>query len=180
MLLFESARLITERREHPGPPADLASIGMHVTREVTLPKSPERELEEFLASKPAWMQRVLQQDFSSFSRDEHLEWINNQDRVLELIPECERLLRQLPAKWQEYRKRQMQNSQPLIQMLVSRGKPGRPSKTALAEEAANLRRAGMNHPQIASELNKRHGADAKNATTAEAVRKLLKRHPDKS
>jgi hypothetical protein len=54
---------------------------------------------------------------------------------------------------------------------------GRPSKIALAQEAANLQRAGMNNPQIASELNKRHG---EGTTTSEAVRKLLKRYPDKS
>jgi transposase len=54
---------------------------------------------------------------------------------------------------------------------------GRPSKIALAQEAANLQRAGMNNPQIASELNKRHG---EGMTTSEAVRKLLKRYPDKS
>ena len=82
------------------------------------------------------MQRVLQQDFSSFSRDEHLEWISNQNRVLELIPECERLLRQLPARWKEYRKRQKQNSQPLNQMLVSKGKPGRPRDSKAEEYAA--------------------------------------------
>ena len=33
----------------------------------------------------------------------------------------------------------------------------------------------MNHPQIASELNERHGAEP---TTPGAIRKLLKRHPD--
>lgn len=54
---------------------------------------------------------------------------------------------------------------------------GRPGKLALAQEASDLKRAGMNNPQIASELNTRHG---KGTTTSEAVRKLLKRYPDKS
>src|SRR6266849_2210374 len=74
-------------------------------------------------------------------------------------------------------KRQKQNCKPLLQMLVSKGVSGRPRKTSLAEEAASLKRAGKNNRQIASELNKRHGSGT---TTHDAVRKLLKRHPDKS
>jgi hypothetical protein len=139
--------------------------------------TPQQELEEFLASKPAWMQRVLQEDISLFSPDELSEWNSNQDTVFELRPEYERILRQIPSDWKEYRKRQKQNCKPLLRMLVSKEVSGRPRKTFLAEEAASLKRAGKNNPQIASELNKRHGSGT---TTHDAVRKLLKRHPDKS
>jgi hypothetical protein len=144
-------------------------------RETKLLKGPEKELKKFLASKPAWMQRVLQEDFSSFSRDENLEWINNQDRVYELRHEYQRILQQIPATWREYRKKLMRNS--LDRLLVPEGRPGRPTKSALAEEAAGLQRAGMNYPQMTAELNKCHG---QGTTTSEALRKLLKRHPGKS
>lgn len=77
---------------------------------VTLHKSPEKELEEFLASKPAWMRRVLQEDFSSFSRAEQLEWIVNQDRLGELKAEYEVILQKIPTRWKEYRKRLKENS----------------------------------------------------------------------
>jgi hypothetical protein len=143
---------------------------------VTLHKSPEKELEEFLASKPAWMQRVLQEDLSSFSSDELSEWNSNQDAVFKLKPECERLLRQIPAKWNQYRNRQKRNCQPLLQMMISKSRPGRPRKAAIAQEAAKLRHAGMNDPQIAAELNKRHG---RGTATSESVRKLRNRHSDK-
>jgi hypothetical protein len=101
-------------------------------------KSPEKELEEFLASKPAWMRRVLQEDFSSFLPDELLEWINNQDKVFELNRECEHILRKIPARWEDYRRRRKQNSRPLVQMLVQKGRSGRPRKDSEAEEYAAL------------------------------------------
>jgi hypothetical protein len=146
------------------------------TREVALvPKSPEQEVEEFLASKPTWMEKALQGDFSLMPLG--LEWTSNLDRVFELTPKYERILRQIPAKWKEYRKERKRNYGSLAQPMVPKGKPGRPSKSALAEEAANLRRSGMNNLQIAAELNKRPG---EKKTTSEAIRKLLKRHPDKS
>jgi hypothetical protein len=119
------------------------------------------------------MEKAFQGDFSSVPLG--LEASNNLDKVSELTPEYERILRQIPAKWKEYRKELKKNYQSLARMMVPTGKPGRPSKTALAKEAANLHRAGMNHPQIASELNERHGAET---TTPGAIRKLLKRHPD--
>lgn len=138
-------------------------------------KSPEKDLAGFLASKPAWMEKALHGDFSSVPLG--LESSNNLDRVSELTPEYERILQQIPAKWKEYRKELKKNYQSLAQPMVPKGKPGRPRKTALAEEAQNLQRAGMKHPQIANELNKRYGKDT---ATSESVRKLLKRHPDKS
>lgn len=60
------------------------------------------------------------------------------------------------------------------------GKPGAPRKDDLAQQAVILQQRGMKIPQIANELNKNLGNDKQ--TTAEAVRKLLKRRsqPDKT
>jgi hypothetical protein len=134
--------------------------------------NPEKELEEFLASIPAWMQRCLLTGFGSLNQDEIREWSINLDEDLRLTKEYERILQQIPAKWREYRKRLKVEAQPLIEILVPKGKAGRPRKTALAQEAVELQQRGMNFPQIAAELNKRHGEDT---TTLAAVPKLIKR-----
>jgi len=55
---------------------------------------------------------------------------------------------------------------------MPRGKPGRPRKDALAQEALELQQRGMNFPQVAAELKKRHGEEV---TTPAAVPKLIKR-----
>jgi hypothetical protein len=89
-------------------------------------KNPEKELEEFLASKPAWMQRFLQTSFGLLSPDDTQEWGNNLAEACGATDEYERILQLMPAKWKEYRKRQKAEAQPLIQMLVPKGKPGRP------------------------------------------------------
>lgn len=87
-------------------------------------KSPEKELGEFLASKPAWMEKALQGDFSSVPLG--LESSNNLDKVNELTPEYERILQQIPAEWKKYRKKLKQNYQRLAQTMVPKAKPGRP------------------------------------------------------
>jgi hypothetical protein len=84
---------------------------------VVVSKSAENELKEFLASKPAWMQRVLQANFSFSSREEELEWIANQDKVIEQKAEFEQILRRIPAAWQAYRKRLKQQSLPMLRMM---------------------------------------------------------------
>lgn len=134
--------------------------------------NPEKELEEFLASTPAWMQRCLLTGFGSLNHDEIREWSNNLDEDFRLTKEYERILQQIPAKWRAYRKRLKAEAQPLIQSLVPKGKAGRPRRTALAQEAVELQQRGMNFPQIAAELNKRHGKDT---TTPAAIPKLVKR-----
>jgi hypothetical protein len=111
------------------------------------------------------------------SAQELLDSLQSPHKELELRPQLEAILRRIPAKWNEYRKRQKQDDQVWIRMKRSPSRPGRPNKAALAEEAAKLQRDGKNNPQIATELNRRHG---QGTTTSGAVRKLLKRHPDKS
>lgn len=139
-------------------------------------KSPEeKELEAFLSVLPSFRRKEFQHGISSFNQDEMNEWIRNAvedpDTATAQRQEYERLARRIPALWREYRKTTV------IPSPLPANPVGRPKKVALAKEAANLQRAGMNNPQIASALNKRHGTDT---TTAGAIRKLLKRHPDKS
>lgn len=142
------------------------------------PKSPERERAEFLAAQPSWFQKVLQLDYDSMSGEEQQAWASSDwwklnSTYKRLQQEYESILRRIPAAWKNHRWKLAR----LSPLLVPKGKLGRQRKTALAEEAANLQRAGKNHPQIAHELNRRHG---QGTTTSEAVRKLLKRHPDKT
>jgi len=146
--------------------------------------SPEKELEEFLAPLPVWMRRTLQEGFPSLTQAEILEWANNTEEIFRRKAEYERILEQIPAKWRGYRERlkreARRTAQYEAQFLVPKGKPGAPRKDELAQEAALLQLRGMKFPQIAGELNKRLGDD--NKTTADAVRKLLKRRaqPDKT
>lgn len=176
MLSFSRLGWSSNGGRHPVPPADLVSIGMYGAG-VTLRKSPEKELEEFLASKPAWMQRVLHEDFSSFSRDEHLEWISNQDRVTELRPEYERILQQIPTKWREYRKRLKQNSQLLVQVLMPKGKPGR-RRDSRAEEYATLHPSKSYRQMAKEELHAEPEGEAKGLLIekeSERIRALVRR-----
>jgi hypothetical protein len=137
--------------------------------------NPERELEAFLAPLPAWMQRTLQQGFPSLSQAEISEWWRNPDEVLNLTDEYERILQQIPKRWREYRKRLKQEARVFDQFLVPKGKPGAPRKDSLARGAAVLHRQGKNFPQIAAALNENLREVDK--TTPDAIRKLLKRHP---
>ena len=137
----------------------------------------EKELKEFLAPLPLWLRAALEERGYLFSSvDENLEWINNQDRVIELRPEFERILRQLPAKWNKYCKRVQNNLGKTHKMeeqllKVPKGIAGAPRKDALARKANALHQAGMTFPQVAAELNKRR----QKFITSEAVRKLIKR-----
>lgn len=95
-------------------------------------KNPEKELEEFLAPLPAWLQAAIEErDYSFSSVDENLEWINNQGRVIELKPKYERILCQLPAEWNEYCRRFRERLRKIREteeqfLNVPKGKPGRP------------------------------------------------------
>ena len=97
-----------------------------------MPNNRERELEEFLTPLPAWLQAALEErDYSFRSVEENLEWINNQNRVTELKPKYESILRHLPAKWNEYckrfreRLRKTRETQEHFEK-SPKGKPGRP------------------------------------------------------
>lgn len=141
-----------------------------------MPTSPESELEEFLASKPAWLERALWGEISSLSRDEQLEWINSQDEIFRLRQQYESVLKRIPAKWNKYcqrcQKSWAETERQMARLLVPRGRAGARRKDALAQEAIQLQERGRNFPQIAAELDKRHG---KGTTTTGAIAKLVKR-----
>jgi hypothetical protein len=149
-----------------------------------LSNNPDAELEEFLARLPAWMRRTFQEGFPSLTQAEIVEWTNNADEVFRLTAEYERILQRSPVRWREYRERLKREARQfaryMAQYLVPKGKPGAPRKDELAREAALLYQRGMKFPQVAGELNKKLGVH--NQTTADAVRKLLKRRsqPDKT
>jgi hypothetical protein len=130
------------------------------------------------------MRRTLQEGFPSLTQGEILEWTSNSEEIFSRTKQYEQILQQIPAKWREYRERLKREARRTFQFeaqfLVPKGKPGAPRKDGLAQQAALLQQQGKTFPQIAFELNKELGKDDK--TTAEAVRKLLKRRsrPDKT
>ena len=147
----------SERRAHPGPPAD--ALTRDATREVAVTfKSPEEELQELLAQYPPWVERIL--------------WKNPSPTNLRpykgLLEKYEGLLQRIPKKWREYRQAKKLYAQRVLG--PPPGQAGRPRKDALAEEAQQLKSGGKSYAQVARALNNRHG---EGTTTAEAVRKLL-------
>jgi hypothetical protein len=111
-------------------------------------KNPEKELEEFLASKPAWMQRFFQTRFGSLSPDDIQEWCNNFDEVCRAKDEYERILQLIPAKWKAYRKRLKQEAQGFSQLLVPKGQAGRKRNEELAERIWQLDADGKSNLEI--------------------------------
>jgi hypothetical protein len=105
----------------------------------------------------------------SLTPDEQLAWSQSdswwKDGGAKVQEKYETILRRIPAKWREHRKRQKQNA-----LACLAGRPGRPRKDALAEKAKLLKSSGKSHREIANELNRKYGTDT---TTLEAVRKLL-------
>lgn len=146
-----------------------------------MPKSPEKELEEFLAPLPACVQKVLL--YQPVSPQELLESVNSPHKESELRPQLECILRRRSREWDDYCRRAQHDREmrePLIEMLDPKlPKPigGRPQKKKLAEKALRLAER-MNNAQIAAELNKQPDSDG--TATAESVRKLIKRYSDKT
>jgi hypothetical protein len=132
-------------------------------------KTPEEELAEFLAAQPSWLRKILERDFN-LSWDEGMAWNQAaewwQDGGEKTQKEYENILRRIPDRWREYRKRLRQDALAHIPP----EKPGRRRKDMLAEEAKQLQDAGKSYAQIAKALNSKRGAGT---TTAEAIRKLL-------
>lgn len=138
-----------------------------------MPVDPEKQLEEFLASKPDWMRRWLQLGADGLTEIEVSEWARNRDEVNRATEEYEQILQLAPAKMRAYRKRLQDEARAFAdKFLVPKGKAGRPRKDDVAREAIELEGRGMNPPQIAAALQKRHGKDV---TTPAAVSKLISR-----
>jgi hypothetical protein len=141
------------------------------------PKNPEDKLRQFLAAKPTWQQKLLQLDFA-LSRDELLAWQQSEWWWKDYgggtaQEEFESILRRIPSKWREYRKRWLK--------VHSTGAPsapgGAPRKDRLAEDVMRLHQAGMSHAEIANQLAPKYTVKTKKGLrtpTRESVRKLLK------
>jgi hypothetical protein len=141
-------------------------------------KNPEKELEEFLASLPAYKRKELEQGCSSFTQDERNEWVrdlvaDNAESAAALQREYLRLVERIPKKVREYREREIrdwvQNMTALS--LLPANPEGRPRKDDLADEAALLKKSGLSYAQIAMRLNREH---MEGTTTKENIRGLLK------
>lgn len=137
--------------------------------------APEKELADFLASKPAWLQRVLQEDFSSFTQNEMLEWINRQNEIFELRKEFERILRRIPARWNKYCKAAEKNfaveNRRQAELIVPKAIRGAPQKGDRAAEASALRAEGKTFPQIATLQAAKYGEQV----SPDAIRKQVDR-----
>jgi hypothetical protein len=132
-------------------------------------KSPVDELEEFLAAQPSWLQKILQLDYS-LSREEFLAWHDSvwwwQDTQRKVEAEYLRLVRRCPDKWSVYCARRRKIALAGLPTVSS----GRPRKDPLAQEAVDLKRAGLSYTKIAIKLNSKYGPGT---TTAGAVRQLI-------
>ena len=71
--------------------------------------------------QPEWIRRYFQKGIGSLKQIEIVELLNSAD-ILAFTSDYEILLKQMPAKWQEYRKRLKRE----FDSLVPKGKPGRP------------------------------------------------------
>lgn len=144
---------------------------------------PEKDLSAFLAGLPSYKRKQFEHGFSSFTSEEWNQWIEwmatAPEQSDELWQEYSRLLLRVPAKLREYRKRMMrENGRSLAEAILPGIPAGRPRKNSLAKEAAELKKQRrINCPQIAAELNERHGTDT---NTPESVRKLIKRYLDRT
>jgi hypothetical protein len=161
-------------------------------------QSPEHGLAEFMTPLPQSLQKVLWYDHVSMTDLDWAECIHSTSPFTadqlqelkattgwqpqtypqtaeELRPRFEQILQRCgPAGWRRYcdNARAARKADADAHAPMPRGNPGRPRKDALAQEAAELQQRGMNSPQIAAELNKRHGKDT---TTPAAIPKLIKR-----
>jgi hypothetical protein len=152
-------------------------------------KSPEQELEQFLAQKPPWLRKAVQR--LSLTDDEQVEmagvasWPEEfgqaHDEYLQLLELC-------PDQLREYRIRAEKDGAASALFGVPRLPAGAPRKDWLAQECWEFQQAGMSQPEIARELNLRHPnlTDKKGnlrPITEEVVRKQLaarrKRAPEK-
>lgn len=131
-------------------------------------KTPEEELDEFLAAQPSWLQKLLQYDLQ-LTADEDSAGLkaNLHEDLWNSREEYERLCQRVPARWRDYCKKRRRTLGPVFSPSAV---PGRPRKDALAEEATHLYQAGKNYQQIATLLDKKYGLEP---TSPDAIRKLI-------
>ena len=96
-------------------------------------KSPEEEIDEFLSSKPSWLRKILQFDYSLSSEEwfawHESDWWPDADAGASVQAEYEQLLKRSPSKWREHCKRAQGNAL----KGVSTVRRGRSRRDALAD-----------------------------------------------
>jgi hypothetical protein len=154
-------------------------------------KSPEKELAEFLSTKPPWLESTF---WPAGSREELAAWSGSEYWNLEVWgrakDQYESILRQIPARWREYCKEHKRSALKILG--PSSGKRGRPRKDAEAKVLKKLHQT-KSYEQIAI-ASLKGSSEFREATKEqqellilkerERIRKLLgsrktERHPDK-
>lgn len=147
---------------------------------------PEEELAEFLATQPLWRQKWLRVDAASLLPEELQAWLGGSEVNENSLArdKYEAILRRIPAKWQEYRRKWEKIGQSCVPSALS----GRPRNDALAAEATLLHQQRFSYAQIAMMLGPKYAVQTKKGVrkpTPESIRKLVKSrdpasHPDKT
>jgi len=136
--------------------------------------NPELELQQFLSKQPSWRRKWLQVETGTLSAEEIQEWLGGHSQADMLArSEYETILKRIPAKWRDYRRKWER----IAQSGVPSGLSGRPRMDALAEEAGSLHRAGKSYAEIAIMLGEKYEITTKKGSrrpTAQSIRKLLK------
>jgi hypothetical protein len=157
-------------------------------------QSPEDELAQFLAPLPQWLRKILWHDQSSMTDLELAAWIDSINPFTadeleelkadpgwqperypqtadELRPDFEKIVQRCgTAEWKRYR-----DNARAAHMHLPRGKPGRPRKDGLRNEAKALKDVGLSYAKVATRLNA--NLSDGDRVTPEAVRKLIKSRP---
>ena len=122
-----------------------------------MPNDPEKELQEFLASKPEWLQTHLQEGDSKLTFQEKLRLdkrkdkyeIDTHERITELTDQYQQILCQIPELWKPYRARIMREyGNTFGPMMLPKGKPGRKKNVKGAERIWTLHDAGKTSSEI--------------------------------
>ena len=151
-------------------------------------KTSEEQLAEFEVSYPDWLIRIFNMGYSYSEADSNPDWDSDSGsdfqrwrksefrdlRVLKSAQdEYERILKQIPSKWREYKKKKKRN---VHTILVPPGRPGKPRDD---EEAEKLReRLRTTSPEQTARENLRDNPEFKKAR-ARGKRLLLKKEQDR-
>jgi hypothetical protein len=138
----------------------------------------QNDLDTFLAALPVYQRKQFEPGLSSLTQNEMLQWIEwlatAPEQAATLQHEYMRLLQRVPVRLREYRKRERrENDRRFTALYLPKIPEGRPRKDTLASEAAQLKKAGLSHAQIALRLNPKYGTK-ECPLTKETLRGLLK------
>ena len=112
-----------------------------------MPNDPEKELEEFLASEPEWVQSALKK-IPSKTWDETWKRWDERDRLSELRKQYEQLVCQVPGEWEKYRKRYKEELDFSTNFPPPKAKSGRKKNVEQAERIQTLHEAGKTSSEI--------------------------------